>query len=121
MENHAILRSIHRDFGEQDARIACKTCAIIAGSWFLPLRRDLIVYVERVAHFAQKSFEILDENRTILHRFLQSFGVRRALCGCATQAEVVFGVLQMMCGISAAFECVLRLFARIFDAKLHRF
>ena len=62
MENHAILRSIHRDFGEQDARIACKTCAIIAGSWFLPLRRDLIVNVERVAHFARKSFEILDEN-----------------------------------------------------------
>ena len=55
------------------------------------------------------------------HRFLQNFCVQHARCECAAHAGVVFDVLQMICGISAAAECILRLFARSFGAEVRRF
>ena len=53
--------------------------------------------------------------------FLQSFCVQQARCERTMHAEMVLEVLQMMYGISAAFECNLRLFARILGAEVGRF
>ena len=53
--------------------------------------------------------------------YLQRFCAQQVRRERATHAEVVFDVLQVISGISAAFECRLRLFAHIFGAEVRRF
>ena len=121
IENRAILREFGRDFGAQAARIDRKTCAIIAGSRWTSWKVNAHENLKRAVCFARKIHELFEENCMRLGRFLQSFGVRQARRECATHAEVVFDVLQMIWGISEALECKLRLFARSFGAEVRRF
>ena len=71
--------------------------------------------------FARKNGEFFEENCMSLGRFLQRFCVQQARCERTMHAEMVLEVLQMIYGISAAFECNLRLFARILGAEVGRF
>ena len=95
IETRAILRVIRRDFGAHDASVECKRCAIIEGSRWPSFRRVLEHNFDCAVHFARKIHNIVDENRTSLRWFLQSFGVLQARCECTTQADVVFDVLKM--------------------------
>ena len=96
MENRAVLRVVRRDFGVQDARIDRKTCAIIAGSRWTSWKVNAHENLKRAVCFARKIHELFEENCMRLGRFLQSFGVRHARRECATHAEVVFDVLQII-------------------------
>ena len=120
-ENRAILRPIWCDFGAQHARIGRKMCAIIVGSRCTCCRAALLQIFERAVRSARKIHKFLHENRTCSRRFLRSFCTQHARCECATLAEVLSDVLKMICGISAVFECDLRLSACNLGAKLRRF
>ena len=120
-ENRAILHPSRLDFGAHAARIDCKTCAMIVSSVRTSCKINMHHIFERAVRSARKIRKNLHENRTCSHSFFQSFCARQARCEFATHSEVHLNVLKMMYGISAASECGLRLFARIFGAKLRRF
>ena len=98
------MRPVRRDFGAQDARIGRRTCAIIVGSRCASLKLGSHQNFERSVHSARKIYKSLHENRTRLHRFLQSFCAQHALSEFTKLVEVISDVLEMICGIIAVSE-----------------
>ena len=69
-----------------------------------PLSKVTLESKKNLGPFEGKIGNFFEENCTSSHRFLQIFCVQHARCECAAHAGVVFDVLQMICGISAAAE-----------------